>query len=76
MEGRSTEPVSVFTDFIITRTELVPEGMELLCMEAIKIERLQLAFTEDNRLTVLCLVLFDTEGNISHDQTLKEYFKK
>lgn len=43
-------------------------------MEVIKIGRLQLAFTEDNRLIVLCLVLFDTEGNIWHDQTLKEYF--
>lgn len=40
-ERRSTEPVSAFTDFIISkRAELVPEGMELLCIEVIKIERL------------------------------------
>lgn len=40
-ESRSTEPVSAFTDFIITRiAELVPEGMELFCIEVIKIERL------------------------------------
>lgn len=75
LKADSTEPVSAFTHFIITRiAELVPKGMELLCMEVIKIERSQLAFTEDNRLTVLCLVLFDTEGNIWHDQTLKGYF--
>lgn len=40
-ERRSTEPVSAFTDFIVTRrAELVPECMEFFCIEVIKIERL------------------------------------
>lgn len=37
-ESRSTEPVSVFTGFIITRrAELVPEDTELFCIKVIKI---------------------------------------
>lgn len=36
-ESRSAEPVSIFTDFIITRrAEFIPEGVELFYIEVKK----------------------------------------